>query len=83
MGEAIGSVALLPTYEMVPACAHAVAGDCRGARCPCAAHRRRLLLSTPVHMPVPAHGPQLMLSPGSPSPCRQWARASRKALAIA
>jgi hypothetical protein len=35
----IGFVALLPTYQLVPACAHAVAGDCRGGDCPCAAHR--------------------------------------------
>ena len=36
----IGFVQLLPTYRVVPACQHAIAGECEGnGRCPCKDYR--------------------------------------------
>lgn len=33
MSEPIGHVTLLPTYQTVPACAHAVSGACQATDC--------------------------------------------------
>ena len=38
MSKSIGHVTLLPTYQTVPACAHAVSGACSGNDCPCAGY---------------------------------------------
>jgi hypothetical protein len=37
MSKPIGHITLLPTYQTVPACAHAVSGACSGNNCPCPA----------------------------------------------
>ena len=40
MTGATGFVVLLPAYHLVPACVHAIAGDCAGGDChACANHR--------------------------------------------
>ena len=36
MNEPVRHVTLLPTYQVIPACSHAVSGDCAGGNCPCA-----------------------------------------------
>ena len=34
----LDTVALLPSYQRVPACQHAIDGSCCGGNCPCPAH---------------------------------------------